>query len=380
MRSDRHVGEDWLMNRIRIDTTVGTLEGTYAEPPVVRCRRAVLFLHGWMSDSERGYAHLPARLAQSGFFTLALDLPGHGGSGGDRDNLRYRDFFTTAVDAADELIRRSGCEELSVVGTSLGGFLAIRVAGVRHVDNLVLWVPTDFSDELVESDMSVSQSALTSEAFEWRSQAHSTFDSATLQAFSRFCGHTLIIEAANDEMVPHQTTQNYRDSGNPQAMIDYLVLANATHRLSMQPDKQHFAASVTEAWLTKHNPATQPDARSYPIPRKSVLSSVLARVYVDNIDDALPFYQELTGLGEQKRFTYRGMRLVKIGVFLLVQGADTKIRSHAATVDVTDVETVAQIIEHAGGKLLEGPAAGPNGPRLIAAHPDGTIVEYIQPR
>lgn len=32
----------------------------------------------------------------------------------------------------------------------------------------------------------------------------------------------------------------------------------------------------------------------------------------------------------------------------------------------------------AGGELPEGPAPGPDGARLIARHPDGTVLGYIE--
>lgn len=105
---------------------------------------------------------------------------------------------------------------------------------------------------------------------------------------------------------------------------------------------------------------------------------VLARVYVDDIDARLPLYQELTTDSNPHRFEFGELRLAKVGSFLLIQGADTHIREHSATIAVQDIELVATAIRNAGGELLEGPDPGPNGPRLVASHPDGTIIEYIQ--
>lgn len=106
--------------------------------------------------------------------------------------------------------------------------------------------------------------------------------------------------------------------------------------------------------------------------------AALARVYVDDLDAAIPLYQALTGLDEAHRFEFREMRLAKIGSFLLVQGADAEVRSHAATIAVRDIDMTAKTIRDADGELLDGPAPGPNGPRLVARHPDGSIIEYIQ--
>ncbi len=102
-----------------------------------------------------------------------------------------------------------------------------------------------------------------------------------------------------------------------------------------------------------------------------------ARVYVDDLDRAVSLYQSLVG-EEGFRFDFRGLRLAKVGVFLLIEGATDEIRSHTATVSVRDIEAVLQVVQEQGGTAIDGPAQGPNGVRLIADHGDGNIVEYIE--
>jgi predicted enzyme related to lactoylglutathione lyase len=106
--------------------------------------------------------------------------------------------------------------------------------------------------------------------------------------------------------------------------------------------------------------------------------AVLARIYVDDLDTALPLYRVLAGGEEPRAFEFRGLQLAKIGPFLLIEGANAEIRSHAATIAVRDIDSVARAVVDAGGQLLDGPAPGPAGPRLIAHHPDGSMIEYIQ--
>ncbi|AJT42843.1 VOC family protein [Psychromicrobium lacuslunae] len=110
----------------------------------------------------------------------------------------------------------------------------------------------------------------------------------------------------------------------------------------------------------------------------SNIVEVVARVYVEDLNAALPLYQQLSGGGDPHRFGFRDIQLAKIGSFLLIQGADEEVRSHTATIAVRDISLVEAAISEAGGALLEGPTPGPNGPRLIARHPDGNIIEYIQ--
>ncbi len=112
----------------------------------------------------------------------------------------------------------------------------------------------------------------------------------------------------------------------------------------------------------------------------SPIREVLARVYVESLDDVLPLYQRLAGDAPTRRFAFRDVELAWVGPFLLVAGtpaALAPLRNRAATVLVDDLDVVAATIISAGGALLEGPGESPNGSRLIAEHPDGTVFEYL---
>ncbi len=106
--------------------------------------------------------------------------------------------------------------------------------------------------------------------------------------------------------------------------------------------------------------------------------AVLARIYVDSLDTAVPLYRVLADDAEPRTFEFDGLRLATVGPFLLIERADEEVRSHVATIAVRDIDIVVRAVDEAGGQLLDGPAPGPNGPRLVARHPDGSAIEYIQ--
>ncbi|MHB8322948.1 MAG: VOC family protein [Candidatus Dormibacteria bacterium] len=106
----------------------------------------------------------------------------------------------------------------------------------------------------------------------------------------------------------------------------------------------------------------------------------LARVVVPDLEAALPLYVALAGGGEPRRFAFRGIELAWIGPFLLLAGTPEALapyRDRVATVLVDDVHVTAALIVQAGGSVVDGPDAGPNGQRLVARHPDGAVFEYI---
>jgi predicted enzyme related to lactoylglutathione lyase len=119
-------------------------------------------------------------------------------------------------------------------------------------------------------------------------------------------------------------------------------------------------------------------------PREEDMSSniraVLTNVEVQDLEQAIPLYQELTGAADIKRFTYKELQVAAVGPFLLLSGPTHKYVSQEATIVVDSLDTVLKALATAGADLLEPPNEVPNGTRIVARHPDGSVFEYMQPR
>lgn len=97
--------------------------------------RHLLFIHGLGSSSDR-WLDIPQALSLAGFHSIALDLPGFGGS--DRPSTDYRiDYFAKIV---ADFMRQKQLDDgnTSLIGHSLGGYIAAHLAAERNVDRLVL--------------------------------------------------------------------------------------------------------------------------------------------------------------------------------------------------------------------------------------------------
>jgi predicted enzyme related to lactoylglutathione lyase len=112
----------------------------------------------------------------------------------------------------------------------------------------------------------------------------------------------------------------------------------------------------------------------------SNITAVIARIVVDDLDAAIPLYQALSGTPDVQRFTVNDVELASVGPFLLLSGNTAPYANRVATLLVSDLTPVITALERAGGHILDGPAPGPNGDRLIAQHPDGAVFEYIAKR
>lgn len=118
-------------------------------------RGVVVLCHGYAEHARR-YDHVAQRFGEAGLITYALDLRGHGRSGGKRVYLRNigeytGDFHTLVGIAADEHQRLPRI----VVGHSMGGGVVFSY-GVDHPDDytaMVLSGPAVYAQDAVSTFM-----------------------------------------------------------------------------------------------------------------------------------------------------------------------------------------------------------------------------------
>ncbi len=95
--------------------------------------RAVLLIHGF-SSSPREMRALGERLHEAGFTVKGIRLKGHGTTPQDLRGARWEDWYAQTEAAFREL--REGHEEVSAVGFSLGGALALHLAAREELERV----------------------------------------------------------------------------------------------------------------------------------------------------------------------------------------------------------------------------------------------------
>jgi carboxylesterase len=91
----------------------------------------VVVVHGFTANPT-GTRPLGMRLASEGYSVEVPRLPGHGTSARDLSRTRYSDWRMTVVNAITSLAR--GCDRVVLVGHSMGGSIALDVAGAGEHD------------------------------------------------------------------------------------------------------------------------------------------------------------------------------------------------------------------------------------------------------
>lgn len=107
------------------------------------------------------------------------------------------------------------------------------------------------------------------------------------------------------------------------------------------------------------------------------------RVYVNDMDSSLEFYEGLTGENSTLRFKYDavGLELASVGDILILAGSDQALepfRKTKATFKVDDIHEFYDHLMRTDCKVIRGLTRVPSGTNFTAQHPDGEIFEYVQ--
>ncbi len=113
------------------------------------------------------------------------------------------------------------------------------------------------------------------------------------------------------------------------------------------------------------------------------VKQILSRIYVNDIDQAISFYEELLQDKCASRFLYPQMNLeiARISNLLFVGGTDEALapfRSTSITMLVDSVEGYKDFLLKNGATIIRDVLQVPTGLNMTVRHADGTVVEYVE--
>ncbi|MFC8043202.1 VOC family protein [Nocardia sp. NPDC057353] len=106
-----------------------------------------------------------------------------------------------------------------------------------------------------------------------------------------------------------------------------------------------------------------------------------ARLFVTDLDRALPLYETLVGRPADLRFGFEAAELAAVGDLLIVAGppeATDRYRGTVGPLVVADLDALRAQLADSGATVTHGPESSATGRFLYARHPDGVLVEYVE--
>lgn len=206
---------------------------------------AFLLIQGWTGHQNKEAAQA---LADLGFTSMTYDMHGHGDSEGELGEFTRAQFIADAVTAYDFLRQQVGQDVvIGVIGSSFGSYTAIMLTLQRPVACLALRVPASYPDEGF-NDLQLPQVGSPT-TVAWRKQPLD-LTNHVYKAIHNFTGKVLIVEAENDEVVPHQTPQNYADAVADQNNVQHVVMHGAPHTLANAKLKEEYVGLLV-GWVKR---------------------------------------------------------------------------------------------------------------------------------
>lgn len=110
---------------------------------------------------------------------------------------------------------------------------------------------------------------------------------------------------------------------------------------------------------------------------------ILSRVYVNEIDTAIRFYEELLMEKCSSRFEYSQVKLeiARIGSILLIGGSNEALKPFidtTATLLVDSIEEFKEFLLKNDATIIRDIQQVPTGFNMTVRHKDKTIIEYVE--
>ncbi|MFC1711750.1 alpha/beta hydrolase family protein [Patescibacteria group bacterium] len=241
------------MKKINFKVKNQKIKGTLFYPDKIKPKNpAVIFIHGWTS-SKKGYTPRAQAVSKKGAICLTYNLRGHGNSEGTLDKLSRQDHLQDTITAYDFLISQPNIDKnnIGVVGSSYGGYLAAILTSKRKIKWLVLRVPALYQDK---SFKTATKKIILNDEKVYRQYKLKPQGNMALSSVSKFQNDLLIIESEKDEVIPRQTLLNYKNAVSSKANLDYMVIKGADHALGKRTDNNKWRLAyikILKNWFSK---------------------------------------------------------------------------------------------------------------------------------
>ncbi len=201
------------------------LQGNHWQHP--DSRATALVLHGGGSSSAAGFGELRDFLYQRQISSIAFDHFGHGKSGGSQlgSTLAQR---VAQVGAVIEQLTLSS-EQLSLIGFSMGAYVAALAAQAHAIPRLGLAIPAAYASAAYQVPFGPDFSQILRTPRSWE-------NSDAFDVIASYRGHLLVVSAEQDAVVPAEIPARYHQQAGRSASRHHHIIEGAGHNLSV-----HFA-------------------------------------------------------------------------------------------------------------------------------------------
>ncbi|GAB4060872.1 alpha/beta fold hydrolase [Uliginosibacterium sediminicola] len=210
--------------------------------------RCALLLHGGGNSAADGFRELRAFLCVQGIETLAFDFVGHGRTGGSQHGTTLLE----RVQQVHEVVKSQRLERstLTLVGFSMGAYVAMKVAVEAEIPRLCLAIPAAYAAGAYAAPFGPDFSQVLRTPRSWES-------SDAFGLARDYAGHLLVISAEEDTVIPAEIAHRYASGREHRASTVHHVIRGAGHKLNehyeREPQARHAVYSAIASLCQRAN-------------------------------------------------------------------------------------------------------------------------------
>ncbi len=190
-------------------------------------RPSVVFLHGAGESHRKRFDPVRDLLAAAGIASVAFDFGGAGESSGELSSFSLKDRVDQACAVIDALQLP---QPLSLIGSSMGAYVAVKLTEIFKIRDLILFVPAMYDRKAYDVPFNAGFTTIIRRPGSWR-------DSDAWDLLRAFRGNILVFAGGRDEVIPKELIAKIDEA--PQARSRRtIVFEEADHLIG-----RHFAGN-----------------------------------------------------------------------------------------------------------------------------------------
>ena len=224
-----------MSNNFLIDFQKTKLVG---DVTTVNSKNNLICLHGGGGDRKR-FEKMRSILAEKGIWSCAFDFIGHGETGGEIIGSSLKERVEQAVAVIDSQTLSS---PISIIASSMGGYVAILLTKIYNVENLILIAPAVYTSKVYDVPFGLEFTKIIREPYSW-------LESDSWEILKNYKGNLLIISAEKDQIIPDEVIKKIYNSAQNTKSRKIIEIKEATHPLvkwlnENQEDLQEVSDSI----------------------------------------------------------------------------------------------------------------------------------------
>jgi len=167
-------------------------------------------------------------LARKGITSCSFDFIGHGETGG---SLAGSSLESRVNQASAVIDSQALAQPLSIVASSMGGYVAIKLAELYKVENLILLAPAVYTTNAYRTPFGPAFTEAIRSPFSWR-------ETDAWKILENYSGNLVIYGAEKDQVIPREVIERIHDSARNAKSREITIMEEATHSLAKWLDER----------------------------------------------------------------------------------------------------------------------------------------------